>query len=74
MHPQSFSPMGQSSTAFTRRSNPMKPTYADILLLSAAYERTDRPACMPLLGFVSGLGLAVVLWSAIGSLAWALLN
>ena len=52
----------------------MKPTYADILLLSAPYERTDRPACMPLLGFVSGLGLAVVLWSAIGSLVWALLN
>jgi hypothetical protein len=52
----------------------MQPTYADILLLSAAYQRTDRATRMPLLGFVSGLGLAIVLWSAIGSLLWALLG
>jgi len=52
----------------------MKPTYADILLLSAEYERANRPVHMPLLGFLSGIGLALFLWSAIGSLAWALLG
>ena len=52
----------------------MKPTYVDILLLSAEYERTDRPTRMPLLGFLSGLCLALILWSAIGWLTWAVLE
>jgi len=52
----------------------MNPTYADILLLSDDYERVDRPLHMPLLGFLSGIGLALFLWSAIGTLAWALLR
>ena len=52
----------------------MKPTYGDILMLSAAYDRSDRPTRMPLLGLLSGLGLAVILWSAIGGLTWAVLD
>lgn len=52
----------------------MQPTYADILTLSAAApRRADRPAHMPLLGLLSGLVLALMLWSAIGWLMWALL-
>jgi hypothetical protein len=51
----------------------MSPTYADILMLSAAYRPAERGAHMPLLGLFSGLALALVLWSAIGWLVWALL-
>jgi hypothetical protein len=51
----------------------MSPTYADILMLSAAYRPAERGAPMPLLGLLSGLALALVLWSAIGWLVWALL-
>ena len=51
----------------------MHPTYVDILTLSAAPRRADRPAHMPLLGLLSGLVLALMLWSAIGWLMWALL-
>jgi hypothetical protein len=52
----------------------MRPTYAQIEILSAAARRPDRPAHMPLLGFLTGLSLALVLWSGIGWLMWALLN
>jgi hypothetical protein len=70
----SFLSMARSSIASTERSKPMSPTYADILTLSAApRQRADRPAHMPLLGLLSGLALALVLWSAIGGLMWALL-
>jgi hypothetical protein len=51
----------------------MSPTYADILMLSAAPRRADPPAQMPLLGLLSGFALALVLWSAIGWVVWALL-
>jgi len=51
----------------------MQPTYADILLLSTAHGRAERSNPMPLLGFLTGLSLALVLWSAIGWLLWALL-
>jgi hypothetical protein len=44
-------------------------TYADIVSLSAAHARGDRAAQMPLLGFLTGLVLAVGLWSVIGWLA-----
>ena len=73
MHTPGISQMAASSTAFTERSKPMSPTYADILMLSAAYRPAERDAPMPLLGLLSGLGLALVLWSAIGWLVWALL-
>ena len=56
-------------------------TYADIVNLSAtredlraARERGDRAARMPLLGFLTGLVLAVGLWSAIGWLVWIVLG
>ena len=45
-------------------------TYADIVSLSAAHARPDRAADMPLLGFFTGLVLAVGLWSVIGWVAW----
>jgi len=51
----------------------MHPTYDDILALSAAYRPSERGAHMPLLGLLSGLSLALVLWSGIGWLVWALL-
>ena len=69
----SFLSMARSSIASTESSKPMSPTYADILMLSAAYRPAERGAHMPLLGLLSGLVLALVLWSAIGWLAWALL-
>ena len=52
----------------------MPTTYADIVSLSAAHARPDRAAQMPLLGFVTGLVLAVGLWSLIGAIAWMALN
>jgi hypothetical protein len=42
-------------------------------MLSAAYARADRAAHMPLLGLLSGLALAIVLWSVIGWVMWAVL-
>ncbi|MGH7788350.1 MAG: hypothetical protein ACRERC_15890 [Candidatus Binatia bacterium] len=52
----------------------MHPTYFDIEMLSAraAAEAVDRPAEMPLLGLLTGMGLALCLWSAIAALVWAL--
>jgi len=52
----------------------IRATYADLMLLSDAHRRADRSPSMPLLGFFTGLTLAVALWSAIGWLAWALLG
>ena len=69
----SFSSMARSSIAFTESSKPMTPTYAQILRLSAGPRRADPPAHMPLLGLLTGFALALVLWSAIGGLVWALL-
>jgi len=49
-------------------------------MLSSAYgpaqrdAASDRAAHMPLLGFLTGLSLAVVLWSAVGWLVWLLLG
>jgi hypothetical protein len=52
----------------------MLPTYAHIDLLCSAATRADRPAHMPLLGLLSGLSLALVLWTAIGGFVWAVLD
>ena len=65
----SFSTMARSSIPFTRTSR--APTYGDIVMLSAAYTRAERAAHMPLLGLLSGLALAIILWSVIGWLLWA---
>ena len=55
----------------------MPPTYAHIELLSAAAtrtERTDRATHMPFVGLLSGLTLALVLWTAIGWVVWAIVG
>ena len=44
----------------------MRATYADILQRSEHSERLDRVSNSPLIGFVLGTGLALLLWSAIG--------
>ena len=49
-------------------------------MLSSAYNPahratpTDRATQMPLLGFLTGLSLALVLWTAAGWLVWLLLG
>lgn len=52
----------------------MHPTYFDIEMVSAraVADDVDRPAEMPLLGLLTGMGLALFLWSAIAGLVWAL--
>ncbi len=62
-----------ATTHTSRTGRALRPTYADLVLLSDAERRTDRSSSMPLLGFFTGLTLAVILWSAIGWVAWALL-
>jgi|KBSSwiStaDraftv2_1062776.scaffolds.fasta_scaffold1204810_2 hypothetical protein len=52
----------------------MPTNYADLVLLSERAGRLDRVTRSPLLGFVLGAGLALVLWVAIGWAAIALLG
>lgn len=52
----------------------MRPTYAYIELLSAESERTDRAPRMPLLGFLSGLAIALPLWCGLALLFFSLLD
>ena len=40
----------------------------------AARSQADRATQMPMLGFLTGLALALVLWSAVGWLVWLLLD
>jgi hypothetical protein len=49
----------------------MRPTYADLNLLIADRTRPDRAPHMPLLGLLSGLALALAMWSVIG---WLVLS
>lgn len=49
----------------------MRPTYEDLSLLLAERDRPDRAPQMPLLGLLSGLTLALALWSGI---AWVVVN
>ena len=49
----------------------MRTTYAELTMIIAERDRPDRAPQMPLLGLVSGLALALVLWSGI---AWLVLN
>ena len=51
----------------------MRPTYADLALLIDQATQPDRAPSMPLLGPLTGLTLALALWTAIGWLLWALL-
>ena len=51
----------------------MRPTYAHLSLQIDAATRDDRAPSMPLLGPLTGLTLALLLWSGLGWLAWALL-
>ena len=50
----------------------MRPTYADLTQLIDAAMQPDRAPSMPLLGPLSGLALALVLWSVLGWVFWAL--
>ncbi len=52
----------------------MRPSYAHLNLVIADRARPDRAPQMPLLGLLSGLALALVLWSGIAWLALALLR
>ncbi|HSP98568.1 MAG TPA: hypothetical protein VL049_15210 [Candidatus Dormibacteraeota bacterium] len=52
----------------------MRPTYAELTLLLAERERGDRAPQMPLLGLLSGLALALLLWSGIAWLVLTLLR
>ncbi len=52
----------------------MRPTYAELTMLIDERTRPDRAPQMPLLGLLSGLGLALVLWSGIAWLALGLLH
>jgi hypothetical protein len=45
----------------------MRATYAQIEILSARANRPDRAPAMPLLGFLSGVAVAVPLWFGV---AW----
>jgi hypothetical protein len=49
----------------------MRPNYEQLTMLIADRERPDRAPQMPLLGLLSGLTLALALWSGI---AWLVLN
>lgn len=49
----------------------MRLTYADIVLQSEESERLDRLPNAPLLGFVVGTALALLLWTVIG---WTVLT
>jgi hypothetical protein len=49
----------------------MRPTYAELNVLISERTRPDRAPRMPLVGLLSGLVLALALWSGI---AWLLLG
>lgn len=49
----------------------MSPTYAHLELIIDETTQPDRAPSMPLLGPLSGLALALVMWSVIGWLALA---
>jgi hypothetical protein len=51
----------------------MRSTYADILQRSESNERLDRATNSPLIGFILGTSLALLLWSGIGWLVVAAL-
>lgn len=52
----------------------MRPTYADLTALIDEATQPDRAPSMPLLGPLSGLTLALTLWTAIGWLLFALID
>ncbi len=49
----------------------MRPTYDQLTVLLSDHDRPDRAPQMPLLGLLSGLTLALLLWSGI---AWVVVN
>jgi hypothetical protein len=50
----------------------MRPTYADLTMMIDTATQPDRAPSMPLLGPLTGLALALLLWSVIGGLVWLL--
>ena len=51
----------------------MLSTYEDVKTFVGADAAADRGA-PPMLGFVIGSGLSVLLWAMIGSIVWALVS
>lgn len=49
----------------------MRPSYAELSMLIVERARPDRAPQMPLLGLLSGLALALLLW---GAIAWLVLG
>ena len=52
----------------------MRPTYAHLAQLIDAATQPDRAPSMPLLGPLTGLTLALVLWTVLGWLFWELIS
>ena len=50
----------------------MRPTYAHLTLMIDEATQPDRAPSMPLLGPLTGLALALLLWSVIAGLLWLL--
>lgn len=52
----------------------MRPTYAELMLVTAERRPEHAAESTPLLGLLSGFVLAAVLWTSIGGLVWLLVN
>jgi len=52
----------------------LPPTYEELTMLISDSDRPDRAPHMPLLGLLSGLALAVVLWSGIAWLVFSVVD
>jgi hypothetical protein len=52
----------------------LPPTYEELTMLISDRERPDRAPHMPLLGLVSGLTSALLLWSGIAWVVFAVLS
>jgi len=48
----------------------MRPSYADLARLMDDIALPDRVPNMPMVGLLTGFGLALGLWTAIGWLLW----
>lgn len=52
----------------------MMSAYHGAPMLFDAHPTVDRAPHLPMLGFVLGTAMSVLLWTLIGSFAWALFN
>lgn len=51
----------------------MQPSYASIELLTESRTWADRAPRLPMIGFLIGTGLSLLLWALIGLGTWTLL-